>query len=55
MKPAITWLEEFGAAPLMITPSPMEQVVPGIAVEGPVAEFGDAVRELHRQRHASAQ
>lgn len=50
----LTWLEEFGAAPLGITPSPIEQIVPGIVVDGPVAEFGDAVRELHRQRHASA-
>ena len=50
----LTWLEEFGAAPLAITASPIEQIVPGIAVDGPVAEFGDTVRELHRQRHASA-
>lgn len=51
----LTWLQEFGAAPLAITPSPIEQIVPGIVVDGPVAEFSDAVRELHRQRHASAQ
>ncbi|KZF03089.1 MULTISPECIES: nucleoside deaminase [unclassified Rhodococcus (in: high G+C Gram-positive bacteria)] len=51
----LTWLEEFGAAPLAITPSPIQQIVPGIAVDGPVAEFSEAVRELHRQRHTSAQ
>ena len=51
----LTWLDEFGAAPLAITPSRIEQIVPGIEVDGPVAEFSDAVRELHRQRHASAQ
>ncbi|MGV8873089.1 MAG: nucleoside deaminase [Rhodococcus sp. (in: high G+C Gram-positive bacteria)] len=50
----LTWLEEFGAVPLEIVSSPIEQIVPGIVVDGPVAEFSDAVRELHKQRHASA-
>lgn len=50
----LTWLQEFGAAPLAIMPLPIERIVPGIVVDGPVAEFGDTVRELHRQRHASA-
>jgi hypothetical protein len=49
----LTWLEEFGAAPLAITPLTITQVVPGAAVDGPVAEFSDAVRDLHRQRHTS--
>jgi len=49
----LTWLEEFGAAPLAITPLPITQVVPGAVVDGPVAEFIDAVRDLHRQRHTS--
>jgi len=49
----LTWLEEFGAAPLAITPLTITQVVPGAVVDGPVAEFSDAVRDLHRQRHTS--
>lgn len=49
----LTWLEEFGAAPLAITPLTITQVVPGAVVDGPVAEFIDAVRDLHRQRHTS--
>ena len=50
----LTWLEEFGAAPLGIAALPIEQVIPGIEVAGPVEEFADAVRALHRQRHLAA-
>ncbi|KQU56819.1 cytidine deaminase [Rhodococcus sp. Leaf278] len=50
----LTWLNEFGAAPLAITPASIEQIVPGIVVDGPVAEFVDTVRDLHRRRHAPA-
>ena len=50
----LEWLDELGAAPLAITPSPIEQIVPGIVVDGPVAEFADTVRDLHRHRHAAA-
>lgn len=32
---------------------PIQEVVPGIDVDGPSLELADQIRELHRRRHAS--
>jgi tRNA(Arg) A34 adenosine deaminase TadA len=46
------WLKELGAEPSPVQPLPIQAVVPGVVVEGPVAEFVERVRDLHRHSHA---
>lgn len=50
----VTWLAELGAAPSPIQPLPIDHVVPGLVVLGPVAELADEVRDLHARYHRSA-
>lgn len=45
------WRHELGAAPPAVAPLPVQQVAPGIKVEGPAPELVDKVRELHRRLH----
>ena len=45
------WRQEFGAPAPPVQPLPIQEVVPGVVVEGPVAELADQVRELHRRLH----
>ncbi|MDR5901188.1 nucleoside deaminase [Halomonas icarae] len=47
----IGWLEEMGVAPAPVAPLPIEQVVPGAVVEGPVPAFAERIRSLHRRLH----
>lgn len=47
----IDWLKEMGAAPAPVAPLPIEQVVPGAMVEGPVPAFAERIRSLHRRLH----
>lgn len=44
------WLAELGVPPAPVRPLPIHEVVPGIAVEGPVPELVEEVRALHRRR-----
>jgi tRNA(Arg) A34 adenosine deaminase TadA len=42
-------LDELGLPKRTVNPIPVQDVVPGITVEGPVPEFADQVRELQRR------
>ncbi|MDQ2849749.1 MAG: nucleoside deaminase [Actinomycetota bacterium] len=46
-----SWSHEFGAPVSPVAPLPIQQVAPGIRVEGPVDELAGQVRELHRTLH----
>lgn len=46
------WLTDLGVAPSPVATLPIQQVVPGLKVEGPVAELDERVHALHKQRHA---
>ncbi len=44
------WLAEWGIPAAPVAALPITTVAPGIAVEGPVPELADEVRELQRRR-----
>lgn len=46
-----SWSREFGSPVSPVAPLPIQQVAPGIRVEGPVDELAGQVRELHRTLH----
>lgn len=46
------WLEELGVPPAPVRPLPVQDVVPGAVVEGPVAELAEQVRALHVRAHS---
>ncbi|SDK99976.1 nucleoside deaminase [Paracoccus chinensis] len=48
------WMAELGRGPLPVRPLPIQEVVPGLPVEGPVPELAEEMRDLHR-RHARQQ
>jgi tRNA(Arg) A34 adenosine deaminase TadA len=43
------WLAELGAGPSPVRALPINEVAPGIVVQGPVPELADQVRDLHRR------
>ncbi|SDO24355.1 nucleoside deaminase [Vreelandella arcis] len=45
------WLADLGVAAPPVATLPIQQVVPGLAVEGPVAEWDEKVHILHQRRH----
>jgi tRNA(Arg) A34 adenosine deaminase TadA len=45
----ITWLAELGVAPSPVLPLPVNQVAPGLLVQGPVAGLDEQVHDLHRR------
>ncbi len=45
----VVWRTEFGAPSLPIAPLSIAEVAPGLVAEGPVAEFAEEIRELHRR------
>jgi tRNA(Arg) A34 adenosine deaminase TadA len=47
------WLREFGAAPPPVRPLPIQEVVPGVQVEGPVPELTEQILALHRRFHST--
>lgn len=47
-------LDELGLPRRMVNPIPVQDIVPGIAIEGPVPEFAAEVRELQRKYFAKA-
>lgn len=47
-----TWLTELGVPAGPVRALPIRDIVPGVAVEGPVAELEDAVHALHRRFRA---
>ncbi len=46
------WLADLGVAPPPVAALPIQQIVPGLPVEGPVAELDESVHALHKRRHA---
>ncbi|WP_327050248.1 nucleoside deaminase [Halomonas sp. TG39a] len=46
------WLADLGVAPSPVATLPIQQVVPGLKVEGPIAELDERVHALHKRRHA---
>lgn len=49
----VEWLSELGVPPAPVRPLPINEIVPGIPVEGPVPELEEEVRALHRRAHAA--
>ncbi|MBL1267093.1 MAG: nucleoside deaminase [Halomonas sp.] len=47
------WLADLDVAPSPVATLPIQQIVPGLKVEGPVAELDKRVHALHKRRHAS--
>ena len=45
------WLGELGVPAPPVRPLPIQEVAPGVLVEGPVPELADEVRALHRRFH----
>lgn len=45
------WLDEMGVAPAPVRALPIHDVVPGLDTEGPVPEFEETLRRLHRRCH----
>ncbi|MDV6294090.1 nucleoside deaminase [Rhodococcus aetherivorans] len=50
----VGWLEEMGVPPAPVRALPIQEVAPGVTVEGPVPELLDEVRALHRRCHGHA-
>ncbi|WP_026414060.1 nucleoside deaminase [Actinomadura oligospora] len=47
----VVWLDELGVAPAPVRPLAVNAVAPGVPVDGPVEEFAEEIRELHRALH----
>ncbi|MFC9087119.1 nucleoside deaminase [Nocardiopsis dassonvillei] len=47
----VSWLEEWGVPPAPVRPLPVGEIVPGIAVEGPVDSLVTRVRALQARFH----
>ncbi len=45
----ITWLGELGITGSRLNPLPIESIVKNAVVEGPVFEFAEQIKSLHRQ------
>jgi tRNA(Arg) A34 adenosine deaminase TadA len=50
----IGWLAEWGVPAGPVTPLSIQQVAPGVPVDGPAPELADEMRELHRRKHGVA-
>ncbi|WP_210592956.1 nucleoside deaminase [Streptomyces sp. GESEQ-35] len=44
-----SWLAELGVPAPPVRPLPVNEVAPGVVVDGPVPELAEEVRELHRR------
>ncbi len=47
------WLAELGVGPAPVLPLAINQVVPGLEVDGPAPQLAGQVRELHRRFRAA--
>ena len=45
----VDWLTGWGVPPAPVRPLPIQEVAPGVAVDGPAAELEDEMRELHHE------
>jgi tRNA(Arg) A34 adenosine deaminase TadA len=50
----VAWLAELGVSASPVRPLPIQEIVPGVKVEGPAPELADQVRALHRRFHAKS-
>ena len=50
----MSWLGKMGIAPPPVNPLPIQDVVPGISVDGPVPGLAEEVLALHKQLHGQA-
>ncbi|MFE6185816.1 nucleoside deaminase [Streptomyces sp. NPDC056465] len=48
------WLGDLGVAPPAVAPLDIRTVVPGLEVQGPVTDFTDRLRAMHRELHTRA-
>lgn len=48
-----TWLAELGVPPAPVRGLPVQEVAPGIQVEGPVPALAEQVHQLHRRFYGS--
>lgn len=48
----VAWLGELGVPPAPVRPLPIQEVAPGVTVQGPAPELTDQIRALHRRFHA---
>ncbi len=46
-----TWLAELGIPAPPVRALPIQEIVPSLVVEGPIPDFTEQVRELHRRFH----
>ncbi|PKG47331.1 MULTISPECIES: nucleoside deaminase [Halomonadaceae] len=46
-----SWLADLGVGPPPVATLPIQQVVPGLKVEGPIPELDESVHALHQRRH----
>ncbi|KAL4747957.1 hypothetical protein BDW72DRAFT_215116 [Aspergillus terricola var. indicus] len=47
----VAWRREFGVQAGPVAPLAINQIAPGLLVEGPVAGVDEEVKELHRMKH----
>lgn len=50
----VAWLAELGVSASPVRPLPIQEIVPGVKVEGPAPELADRLRALHRRFHAKS-
>lgn len=49
----VGWFEDLGAPASPVRPLSIQEIAPGVAVEGPVPEFSDEIHALHRRYHGA--
>ncbi|OJJ54657.1 hypothetical protein ASPSYDRAFT_93568 [Aspergillus sydowii CBS 593.65] len=49
------WMKELGVKPGPVVSLPIDQIVPGLSVDGPAPGLDEEVHELHRLRQAQLQ
>jgi len=50
----VAWLAELDVPASPVRPLPIQEIVPGVKVEGPVPELAEQVRDLHRRKHTKS-
>ncbi|MFI9051973.1 nucleoside deaminase [Streptomyces sp. NPDC053427] len=50
----VAWLSELGVPAAPVRALPIQEIVPDLAVEGPVPGLAEQVRDLHRRFHRAA-
>lgn len=51
----VKWQKELGIKPGPVVPLPIDQIAPGLSVDGPAPGLDEEVHELHRLRQAQLQ